>query len=58
MRLVNFFKSVVAEMKVVTWPNAKQTKDDTSTVVGTAIIMAIFLGIVDWLVQYGLTFLS
>ncbi|AQW21795.1 preprotein translocase subunit SecE [Lentilactobacillus curieae] len=58
MKLGKFFKSVVTEMKMVTWPNAKQTKTDTSTVIGTAILMAIFLGIVDWLVQYGLQFLA
>ncbi len=45
-------------MKVVTWPNAKETKRDTSTVIGTAIIMAIFLGAVDWIVQWALTLLA
>ncbi|WP_283678030.1 preprotein translocase subunit SecE [Lentilactobacillus sp. Marseille-Q4993] len=58
MRLFKFFKSVVTEMKVVTWPNAKETKRDTSTVIGTAIIMAIFLGAVDWIVQWALTLLA
>lgn len=45
-------------MKVVTWPNAKQTRTDTSTVLGTSIIMAIFLGIIDFIVQWGLKFLA
>lgn len=58
MRFFKFLGSVVKEMKVVTWPNAKQTRIDTTTVVGTAIIMAIFLGAIDWIVQYGLSFLS
>ncbi|EHL99557.1 preprotein translocase, SecE subunit [Lentilactobacillus parafarraginis F0439] len=58
MRLWKFLKNVVNEMKVVTWPNAKQTRTDTSTVLGTSIIMAIFLGIIDFIVQWGLKFLA
>lgn len=45
-------------MKVVTWPTAKENRRDTSTVLGTSIIMAIFLGAVDWIVQWALTFLA
>ncbi|TLQ19546.1 preprotein translocase subunit SecE [Lentilactobacillus parafarraginis] len=58
MRLWKFLKNVVNEMKVVTWPNAKQTRTDTSTVLGTSIIMAIFLGVIDFIVQWGLKFLA
>jgi preprotein translocase subunit SecE len=58
LRLVNFLKNVVKEMKVVTWPNAHETRRDTSTVLGTSIIMAIFLGCIDWIVQWGLSFLA
>ncbi|GAA2980668.1 preprotein translocase subunit SecE [Lentilactobacillus parakefiri] len=58
MRLINFFKKVAQEMKLVTWPNASQTRTDTSTVIGTSIIMAIFLGLVDWIVQWALQFLA
>ncbi|KRK99947.1 hypothetical protein FD04_GL000071 [Secundilactobacillus odoratitofui DSM 19909 = JCM 15043] len=42
------------EMKQVSWPNAKQTRKDTGSVISVAISMAIFLGIVDYLVQAGL----
>lgn len=58
MKLFKFFKSVAQEMKVVTWPNAKETRTDTTTVIGTSISMAIFLGAIDWLFQMGLKFLA
>lgn len=58
LKFARFLKSVVAEMKVVTWPTAKENRRDTSTVLGTSIIMAIFLGAVDWIVQWALTFLA
>ncbi|WP_430689987.1 preprotein translocase subunit SecE [Lentilactobacillus laojiaonis] len=45
-------------MKLVTWPNAQETKRDTSTVVGTSILMAIFLGLIDWAFQWGLKLLA
>ncbi|AEN98905.1 preprotein translocase subunit SecE [Fructilactobacillus sanfranciscensis] len=51
IRLWKFFKSVVAEMKLVVWPNAKQTRTDTVTVIGTTIFFTAFLGIIDWAVQ-------
>ncbi|KRM93415.1 hypothetical protein FC56_GL000127 [Lentilactobacillus senioris DSM 24302 = JCM 17472] len=41
-------------MKEVTWPNAQETRRDTSTVVGTSILMAIFLGCIDWFFQWAL----
>ena len=45
--MIKFLKSVVEEMKIVTWPNAKQTRKDTSTVVMTSVLYAIFFGVVD-----------
>ncbi|MBW1605998.1 preprotein translocase subunit SecE [Lactobacillus sp. Sy-1] len=51
MRFINFLKSVVQEMKIVVWPNAKQTREDTSTVLGVAVLFSIFFAVVDSLVQ-------
>ncbi|WP_429970579.1 preprotein translocase subunit SecE [Fructilactobacillus sp. Tb1] len=53
-RLWNFFKSVGTEMKLVVWPNAKQTRTDTLTVIGTTIFFTVFLGLIDWAVQTAL----
>ncbi|KRN40576.1 hypothetical protein IV51_GL001197 [Fructilactobacillus fructivorans] len=57
-RFWNFLKSVVAEMKVVVWPNTKQTRTDTSIVVWTTIFFAIFLGVIDWAIQAALKLLA
>ena len=46
--MIKFFKSVGQEMKPVSWPDAKQTRKDTSTVVMTSVLFAIFFGVVDF----------
>ncbi|QFP80314.1 preprotein translocase subunit SecE [Latilactobacillus graminis] len=45
---MKFFKSVGQEMKIVSWPNAKQTRKDATTVVMTSVLFAIFFGVVDF----------
>jgi preprotein translocase subunit SecE len=45
---MKFIKSVVNEMKLVTWPTGKETRRDTSTVVLTSILFAIYFAAVDW----------
>ena len=47
MRLFKFLKAVKVEMKKVVWPNVPQTKRDTSTVIGTSVIFAIFFAVID-----------
>jgi preprotein translocase subunit SecE len=39
---MKFIKSVFQEMKAVTWPNAKETRRDTSTVVMTSVLYSRF----------------
>ncbi|KRM24560.1 preprotein translocase subunit SecE [Latilactobacillus graminis] len=46
--MIKFFKSVGQEMKIVSWPNAKQTRKDATTVVMTSVLFAIFFGVVDF----------
>ncbi|MHC9532252.1 preprotein translocase subunit SecE [Dellaglioa sp. BT-FLS60] len=48
MRKINaFLKSVIVEIKATTWPTGKELRRDTTTVVVTAILFAIFFWIVD-----------
>jgi preprotein translocase subunit SecE len=54
MKLFKFFKSVGSEMKMVVWPNAHQTRIDTTIVVSMSILFALFFALVDWLIQTGL----
>ena len=47
-KLFNYFRNSVAELKKVNWPTKKQTIDHTLLVVGISLGMALFLGIVDF----------
>ncbi|MDR1567591.1 MAG: preprotein translocase subunit SecE [Streptococcaceae bacterium] len=44
---MKFLKSVIHEMKKVTWPTRKQLYRDTRVVFGTAIIFAVVLFVFD-----------
>lgn len=52
-RIIRFFKEVRNEMKKVVWPNKEQLISHTSVVIGTTIVIAAFIGIVD----FGFSFL-
>ncbi|WP_155287798.1 preprotein translocase subunit SecE [Lacticaseibacillus zhaodongensis] len=45
---MKFIKGVIDEMKLVTWPNGKETRRDTSTVIVTSILFAIYFALCDW----------
>ncbi|KRL41989.1 hypothetical protein FD45_GL000437 [Liquorilactobacillus nagelii DSM 13675] len=44
-------------MKETTWPTRKEAFNDTSTVILTSVLFAIFFAIVDFAVQWALKFL-
>lgn len=45
----NFLKEVKLEVKKVNWPRTKETTRDTLIVIGASIIVAIFLGGIDFI---------
>ncbi|WDF83166.1 preprotein translocase subunit SecE [Lacticaseibacillus pabuli] len=45
---MKFLKSVVKEMQMVTWPTSKETRRDTTTVIVTSILFAIYFALADW----------
>ncbi|MCI1986518.1 MAG: preprotein translocase subunit SecE [Lactobacillus sp.] len=47
---MKFIKSVFHEMKLVTWPNAAETRRDTSTVILTSLLFAVYFAILDWVI--------
>ncbi|GEP19124.1 preprotein translocase subunit SecE [Pediococcus argentinicus] len=49
--MFRFIKSVGTEMKAVDWPNGRQLRKDSFTVIGTSVFFIIFLALVDWVVQ-------
>lgn len=50
--MIKFIKSVVQEMKLVTWPTAKQNRHDTLIVITSSILFAVYLGALDWLFSW------
>ena len=50
-RLVNYFKLAIEELKKVKWPTGKETINHTFLVIVICVVMAIFLGLLD----FGLT---
>ena len=46
--MFKFLKSVVQEMKEVTWPTAKQNRHDTGVVITSSVLFAIYLGALVW----------
>lgn len=50
--MINFFKGVAHEMKLVTWPTAKQNRRDTVTVITSSVLFAVYLGALDWLFSW------
>lgn len=53
-RLINYFKGAFAEMRKVTWPTRKETYNYTLLVVTISIIIALFLGGLDYIFNYTL----
>lgn len=48
---MKFFKSVVEEMKKVTWPSKKQLRKDTLIVLETSILFGIMFFVMDTVIQ-------
>ena len=46
-KIAKFIKESVSELKKVIWPNRKELKNSTITVISTIIIVSIFIGLVD-----------
>jgi preprotein translocase SecE subunit len=53
----NYLKEVKSELKQTTWPSKDQTKHMTALVVAIATMLAIYLGLLDFLLQKLMSFL-
>src|ERR1700687_1803400 len=51
-RAINFFSEVWAEMKKAHWPTRKETYAATMVVVGVTVLIAVFLGVVDFALSH------
>lgn len=48
-KLTNYIKESIAEMKKVTWPTKKETRNYTILVIAISIGVALFLGLLDYI---------
>ena len=51
-QVTTFLKEAKAELMKVNWPNKKQTINYTMLVIGISIVVAVFLGGLDYLFGY------
>ena len=56
-KIFKFLREVRLEMKKVTWPTRKEVTGSTGVVIVTVIIVAIYLGIVDNILQQAMLLL-
>jgi preprotein translocase subunit SecE len=52
-----FVHDVRVEMKQVTWPSRDDVISTTSVVIATVFFFGVFLAVVDWLVQRGVSYI-
>ncbi len=55
--LPTYLKESVAELKKVAWPTRQEALRSTGVVVGFSVVIAAFLGLVDYLFTLGLNYL-
>ena len=53
----NFCTTCALEMKQVTWPSRDDVISTTTVVIATVFFFGVFLAVVDWLVQRGVTYI-
>ena len=56
-KTINYIKEVIEESKKVTWPTRKQTIFFTIAVLAISVLVAYYLGLLDFLFGQGLKFL-
>jgi len=55
-KIKNYFKEVKVEMDKVKWPTKNQTVNYTLVVIGVSVVVAAFLGVLDYIFNLGLNF--
>jgi len=56
-KTINYIKEVIEEAKKVTWPTRKQTIFFTVAVLVISVVIAYYLGLLDFLFSKGLKYL-
>lgn len=53
-KITQYIKDSKNELKKVTWPTKKEVKQHTFLVIGISVGVALFLGLVDYILTFGL----
>ena len=53
-----FFKGVKAEFKKISWPDRQSTLKQSVAVVAISVVVGVIIAIIDYIVQYGVNFLT
>jgi preprotein translocase subunit SecE len=56
-KVKSFYNDVRNEMRKVTAPTFKEVQGTTTVVIITVFIFAVYFGIIDYLIQHGVTYL-
>ena len=57
-KLATFFKGVKSEFKKITWPDKHSTFKQSVAVVSISIVVGVIIAILDFVLQYGVNFLT
>ncbi len=55
-KIEKYFKETAAELRRMTWPTKDELVGSTIVTVVVSLIVAIFIGIVDWILVRAMTF--
>jgi preprotein translocase subunit SecE len=53
-KIIRFFKESFGELKKVTWPSREEVSSSTKVVLVSTILIAVALGLVDYLIFRGI----
>ena len=53
-KIIRFFKESFGELKKVTWPSREEVTSSTKVVLVSTVLIAIVLGVVDYLIFRGI----
>jgi preprotein translocase subunit SecE len=54
--ITNYVSGAIEEMKKVTWPTKKETRNYTYLVIGVSLGVAAFLGALDYIFTWAINF--
>jgi preprotein translocase subunit SecE len=53
-----FFDGVKAEFKKISWPDKQSTFKQSVAVVAISVVVGVIIAVLDYLIQYGVNFLT